>query len=303
MFDILTRAGCFVAVIALGYLLRLAGFFKKEDFRLLSKIVIKITLTAAIVSNLSGQTIQVSLLLLCAMGLGYDILQMALAALVNARRGRKEMAFAILNSSGCNIGNFALPFVQSFLGPEGVLTVSLFDAGNSFVCLGGAYGVAEMTAQEGGSFSPKSIFKALATSPPFMAYVLMTVLSLLHLTLPAPVVELADLIGGANAFLAMLMIGVGLELHIDKNQLGALARILILRYGLAFVFAALCWFVLPFSLATRQALVVLAFCPIASAAPAFTARMNGDYGLASTVNSLSILISIFLITAVLIVML
>ena len=37
---ILTRAGCFVGLIVMGYLLRRVGFFKQEDFALLSKIVI-----------------------------------------------------------------------------------------------------------------------------------------------------------------------------------------------------------------------------------------------------------------------
>ena len=41
MQEILVRAGCFVAIIVLGYALRRIGFFKAEDFTLLSKIVVK----------------------------------------------------------------------------------------------------------------------------------------------------------------------------------------------------------------------------------------------------------------------
>ena len=33
MIDILTRAGCFVAIILLGVILRRVGFFKREDFK------------------------------------------------------------------------------------------------------------------------------------------------------------------------------------------------------------------------------------------------------------------------------
>ena len=40
MTDILVRAGCFVAIIILGIVLRRTGFFKREDFDLLSRIVI-----------------------------------------------------------------------------------------------------------------------------------------------------------------------------------------------------------------------------------------------------------------------
>ena len=50
MLDIIVRAGCFVAIIILGYVLKKIGVFKEQDFSVLSKVVMKITLPAAIVS-------------------------------------------------------------------------------------------------------------------------------------------------------------------------------------------------------------------------------------------------------------
>ena len=63
MVEILTHAGCFIGIILLGWALRRVGFFKESDFHVLSKIVIKITLTAAIVTNFSGREMQTSMLL------------------------------------------------------------------------------------------------------------------------------------------------------------------------------------------------------------------------------------------------
>ena len=68
MIDILSRAGCFVAIIFLGMILRRVGFFKREDFNLLSKIVIRITLPAAIITNLAGREFAYSLFVLIAVG-------------------------------------------------------------------------------------------------------------------------------------------------------------------------------------------------------------------------------------------
>ena len=303
MLDILTRAGSFVGIIVLGYVLRRVGFFKKEDFHFLSKLVLKITLTAAIVSSFAGQQLDASMLLVCVLGFCFGLLAMLCAFLCHLGRPREERAFAVLNCAGCNIGNFVLPFAQSFLGPVGVMVVSLFDAGNSSIGLGLAYGAADTVRRGGGRFSARPILKALAGSAPFLAYMTMTVLCLLHVPLPGPVVQFADIIAGANAFLAMLMIGVGFELHADKSQLGALARLLGLRFALAAAVAALFWFALPWPAEYRQALVILAFSPVASTAPAFTARMGGDFGLASAVNSLSILISIVCIVTALAVLL
>ena len=49
--------------------------------------------------------------------------------------------------------------------------------------------------------------------------------------------------------------------------------------------------------------MILAFSPIGSAVPGFTAELKGDVGLSCSVNSLSILISIIVIVTLLVVML
>ena len=195
-----------------------------------------------------------------------------------------------------------MPFTQSFLGPMGVITTSLFDMGNAFICLGGAYGIAA-SVKEGRGFDLKRIIKGLATSIPFMTHLSMVTLNLLRLSPPGPVVEFARIIGNGNAFLAMLMIGVGFNLSGDRSQMGAIARVLSVRYGLAAVLALVFYFLLPFDLEIRQALVILAFSPIGSAVHVFTAELKGDVGLSSAINSIAILISIVIIVLLLIFML
>lgn len=302
MLDILIRAGSFVAIIVLGYVLKRVGFFKEEDFALLSKITIRITLPAAIVSSFAGKQIAPSLLTLSLLGFGGGVLYMAVAFLVNLRSSREKRAFEVLNLPGYNIGTFTLPFAQSFLGSAGVIVTSLFDTGNAFVCLGGAFGIASMI-KDGSGFSCKRLVKKLLTSIPFMCHVLMVALNLARVTIPAPVVSFAGIIGNANAFMAMLMIGVGFKLSGDRSQIGTIVKLLLLRYGIAAVLAVVFYFLLPFELAVRQALVILVFSPIGSAVPPFTAEMKGDVGLSSAINSISIICSIVIIVTLLSVML
>lgn len=300
MQDILMRAGCFIGIIILGYTLRSIGVFKDEDFKVLSTIVVKITLPAAIVSSFNGKEIDPTMLSIAVIGFGGGVIYMILAWLINKRTGKEKQAFAMLNSCGYNIGNFTLPFVQSFLGPVGVITTSLFDTGNACICLGGAYSVASMV-KDGGRFSVKRILNKLIRSVPFLCYVVMITTNLCHIPMPAIVFEFADIIAGANAFMAMLMIGVGFKLSGDRSQIGAILKILVVRYSVAAVIGLSCFFLLPFALEVRQALLILAFSPIASAAPAFTAEMDGDVGLSSAVNSISIVVSIVIIVGILMV--
>ncbi|MEE1036921.1 MAG: AEC family transporter [Oscillospiraceae bacterium] len=302
MLEILIRAGCYVAIIALGYVLRRKGFFGPEAFGVISGIVIKITLPAAIISSSAGKPIDASMLTISLLGLGGGVAYMLLAALVHRKQGKEQRAFGVLNTPGYNIGTFALPFTQSFLGPVGVLTTSLFDVGNSFICLGGAFGVAR-AVKEGAGFDLKRILTAPLRSIPFLTHLTMVTLNLLALDVPGPVLSMAEIVGNANAFLAMLMIGVGFNLSGEKGQTGAIARVLVVRYSFAAALALACWFLLPFDLEVRQTLVILAFSPIGSAVPVFTAELNGDVGLSSAINSISILCSIGIIVTLLVVML
>lgn len=302
MLEVLTRAGCFVAIIVLGFVLRKVGLFKAEDFRVLSKITIKITLPAAIVTSFAGKQIDPGMLTIALLGLGGGVIYMLLGFITNLRASREKRAFEVLNLPGYNIGNFTLPFVQSFLGPTGVIVTSLFDTGNALVCLGGAYGVASMI-KDGCGFSVRRLGKALLTSVPFLTYIIMVTMTLTGIPVPSPVVSCAEIIGGANAFIAMFMIGVGFKLNADRTQLGAILKILVLRYSVAAVLAVIFYFLLPFSLEVRLPLIILAFSPIGSAVPAFTAELKGDVGLSSAINSISIVISIVIIVTLLSVML
>ena len=298
MLDILIKAGCYIAIILLGIGLRHIGFFKESDFSVLSKIVIKVTLPAALIVNAATRELDPRLLSLALLGFGGGALYVAAGWLVSRKADKETKAFDMLNHSGYNIGLFAIPFTESFLGATGVMTASLFDVGNAFVCLGGAYGVAA-AVREGKGFDLKRVLKALIVSVPFLVHIGTVIMNLLHIPLPGPVVDCARIIAGANSFLAMLMIGVGFKLDLDKSKLGRMARVLAVRYGIAAILALCYWFLLPFDRLVRLTLVILAVGPIGSAVPGFTDDLGGDVGLSCNITSLTILISIITIVTLL----
>jgi predicted permease len=157
--------------------------------------------------------------------------------------------------------------------------------------------------KEGGRVDVKRMLKAPLTSIPFLTHVVMVILNLNSLTPPKIVVSFAEILGNANAFLAMLMIGVGFKLELEKSKLGRVIRLLALRYLMAALLALCFWFLLPFERTVRLALVILAVSPISTAVPGFTEELKSDIGLSCSVNSLSILISIVAIVTLLVTML
>lgn len=303
MVDILMRAGSFIAIIFLGYFLKKIGFFKQEDFTILSRITIRITLPCAIITSFAGKQIDPALLSLTFIAIFCGLIYIAIGFLINRGNSREQQAFEMLNLPGYNIGTFVIPFAQSFLGAMGVIAVSLFDTGNAVICLGGAFSLASMV-KDGNGFSLKRILLTLGKSVPFMTYVIMLLINLLKLPVPKFVLSVADIGTNANAFMAMLMIGVGFKLELsNKAQTGTVVKLLCLRYALATVFSLIFYFLLPFELEVRQALVILAFSPIGSAVPGFTGELKGDVGLSSALNSFAMVISIAITVVLLITML
>lgn len=302
MWDILAQAFGFVAIIILGYALKKIGFFKEEDFTVLSKITIRITLPGAIITSFSEQSFDPALLSLVLLGFGGGIVYIIVAFLMNLKSSNEKRAFDVLNLPGYNIGCFTLPFARGFLGPVGVITASIFDTGNAIVCLGGSFGIAS-GIKSGARFSAKRLGKALMTSVPFLCYILMVILNFANIRLPSPILSCAKTIGNANAFVAMLTIGVGFKLSGDRSQIGYIVKMLCVRYSIAAVLAATAYFLLPFPLEVRQALVILFFSPIGAAVPPFTREIDGDVGLSSALNSICIVCSIVIIVTLLSIML
>ena len=298
MLDILMRACCFIAIILLGILLKKVGLFKDTDFSVLSAIVLKITLPASIIVNFANKDIDFSLFSIILLGLGFGLIYVLLGFSLNRKNTKEQRAFEILNLPGYNIGCFALPFVQSFLGPTGVIATCLFDIGNAFVCLGGSFSIAKMV-KDGGRFSFKRIIKALSKSIPFLLYIIMITLCISHVPIPHVVTEFAEIIANANAFLAMFMIGVGFKLAANKAQIRRIFEVVSVRYAAALVFALLIYYVLPFSGEVQKTLMLLVFSPIGAAVPPFTEQLGGDIGLSSAINSICIVCSIVFMVLIL----
>ncbi|QNM06704.1 AEC family transporter [Qiania dongpingensis] len=305
MADIFIRAGSFILIIALGYFLKRIGFFKKEDYRLISKIVLNVTLPAAVIVNFTSTDVPPYLLSAVLLGVLGNLVMLGAARIFSGGAPWKIQMFRMLNYSGYSIGCFTLPFIQSFLGPAGVVTTCLFDAGNSVMCSGSTYAiVSEMDSkrQEGGikisvGRQLKDIGMKVVRSVPLMTYVVMLILSLFHLSLPSPAITLAGIIGSANSFLAMFMIGMMFEIRLVPDKLREMARLLIFRYGISILVAVCFYFLLPLPLEIRQTLVLIVFSPLSALALVYTDRLGCDTELASACNSCTIVISLVVMTA------
>lgn len=299
---VLLKITAYLVMIALGYGLKRTGFFHPTDFRVVSNIVMNITLPAAVITSFASMAIQTSMIFIVALGLACNLVMLGVGALLSRRRSLPTRTLFMMNMPGYNIGTFTMPYVQSFMGPQGVAMTSLFDTGNAIMVAGGTFAIISHVLRTDGTFGLKSLFKILRSSLPFITYVSMLILVLLKIRIPAGIIVITGPIGAANTFLAMLMIGLMFEIRLDAAAIKKVGTILLFRFLGATALALLFYYLTPFPLAVRQALAIAVFSPISTLAPLFTQRGNGDGALSSLALSLSILISLFVMSGLILVM-
>ena len=295
----LVKPMSFVLVIVLGFLLKRAGFFGEADRKLLSKIMITITLPCAIVQAFDGFERKGELFLIVGIGFLCAFLPMLMMYLCTKGVPTKIRAYRMINIGGYNIGCFSLPLIQAFFGSTGVVAACMFDTGNAVMMTGGSYAMTSTLLHTGGDQqeSLREILFKFLKSAPFDTYMILIALVALDVKLPSLLIELTRPMGQANGFIAMLIIGMAFEPAGDKRLLAETARELFFRYLFAALSALVLYFLTPFDLIIRQTLAVLCFAPLSSLAVVYTERCKSDTALAGLTNSLSIAVSLIVMLA------
>lgn len=221
MEHVLTTASSFLLLILFGFFLKRLGFFGPHDHQLLSKLVMNLTLPAAAIVNFATLELTPALLSLLGLGLGMNLLTALLGWGLACRGSSVQKSFALLNWSGYNMGAFAMPYLQGFLGAAGVGAACIFDVGNAIMCTGGTYALTAVLAPEEGRrhITLGEIAKKLFSSTVFDVYLLMLVMGLLRIPVPRLAVQLLSPAAAANSCIAMLTIGLMLELKLPAGSL------------------------------------------------------------------------------------
>ncbi|MDT2601424.1 AEC family transporter [Enterococcus hulanensis] len=294
---LLNSLGLFV-IILIGYLTKRLNILMKADGSMISKIVVNVTLPAAIIVNLQFLEVKNQLLLLIIAGLLLNLVMIIIGHFLSKGQDQVEREFLMYSVSGYNIGNFAIPFVQSFM-PLAIPILSFFDIGNSVMLAGGSNVVIEgISGSNAERPTAKKVLGRLGRSVPFLCYLFMLVFRILKIDLPEAVFQIAQPIANANTFLSMFMIGLFLELRLPKKDLALVFRVLAIKYGVGILLVVL-FMLMPFPNMIKIVLCLVSVGPI----PTFGVINSVAAGMRAEVvgftSSLSFLISLPLMTSLL----
>lgn len=300
MLVVLSKAIAFVLIILIGYICKRRGVFAPTDYQLVSKIVLNITLPCAVISSFAHFQLDLSLLAAVALGLSGNCVMILIALMLTRRETLAAKIFYIFSLAGYNIGCFTLPFAQAFLTPFAVVALCMFDVGNSIMCTGMTYALtASCIGYADGHkdrFSMKSIAEKLLHSAPFVVYISMLILSLAGVQFPKSVYTFTDIVGAANPFLSMLMIGMMFEIKLDKQAMGYVKELFSVRYLISLVCAGAFIYFAPFKQEVNYVIALAFMAPCTIIGPIFVEKLGGNVQLASLFNSMTIITSVILFT-------
>lgn len=315
-----------LCIIVVGYLFKRRGLFGPRDYRIIQVVLFDLVLPGAIVYSFARNPHDLSLLWLSAYGFVVALIPVVVIYLATSRHPIASRAFLMLNASGLNIGCFCFPVVQAFLGSAAVVPAAMFDIGN---CIMVAAGTNVMTqtllhirpgrtlAEQGAGDTPtlpyekptdpdarrlarrslrRTILKGFVGSVPFDVYVVMIVLAAIGVTLPVWFADLFAPLANANASVAMLMVGMLMDVPSDRRDVLAVLRVIAWRLPFGLLFAAAAWFLLPFDPMIREATMMCCLAPIAVFSTLFTDEVLGNARLAGFSLAVTAAISILLMT-------
>ena len=251
MLEVLIKSLTFILIIVIAYSLKQIKVLKKEDANVLATIIMNITLPCALLTSANGIELNGVIIILIVIGIFTNVIMIMSGYFATQHEDNCLKASFMINTSGYNIGNFVLPFVQSFFPGLGVVYLCSFDIGNALMGLGITYAAADHVASGENHFSLKELLKKLFSSIPFDVYVLIFILAIFKLQIPTPILSIADTIGAGNSFLAMLMIGLLLEIRISPREVKNVIKVLYLRIIGTIMISLITYFIFPLPLLAK----------------------------------------------------
>ncbi|KFI57904.1 AEC family transporter [Bifidobacterium gallicum] len=140
----------------------------------------------------------------------------------------------------------------------------------------------------------RTVIRGFVTSVPFMTYIVMIALMIIDWDLPGWVAMVTQPLANANAFCAMLMVGMLMDVPESRSDVKQVLQVIAWRLPFSVLFALALWVFLPFDAMVREAVALCCLAPIPVFSTLFTDRVLGSAKLAGFSLAVSAIISLFL---------
>lgn len=301
VFDAIQCVLSILAMISIGYVLSRRGWFDEHASELFSKMVVRVSLPALMISNLlttfdrgtlfeAGMGIFIPMacmLLLYGMGL-------VLVRLIHIPPNKRGVFLAMFTFS--NTVFIGLPVNVALFGEESTSFVLLYYVANTVLFWTIGVGGIQRDGMSGHAPSVLSRLKSFL-SPPLMGFLFAVLLILLNLKLPRFVMDACKYMGNLTTPLSMLYIGIVInsitmqDVRFDKDMVTVLTG----RFVLAPLLILAFLYYLPLPDLMKKVFVIQAAMPIMTQIAIVSQAYRADYKYAAAMVTVTTMVSLVFI--------
>jgi len=284
--------------VLFGILLRTAGIVQPGLAQVLFRFIFVCTLPALIFSLIVEAPLGRESAMLTLTGLLTNLCCAAAAWSYGRYAGldRRETGLLVLSASVSNM-LFVYPFVDGILGEDGLRDAVLFDIGNALYVGTVASGLALHYGNDGSGVGPGRTLAALLRAPIFLALSAALLLNLSGTDVAPLVLDTTRPLGEATLPVTLVALGMSLSVSALSRDLPVAA--IVLRMGLGLILGLSLTWLLGIDGVTRWVVVAGTSAPIGFGTVALVSVGRLDVDRAAAAVSVSVLIGLVTVTAIL----
>lgn len=285
-----------LSFFAIGYFLKYLKILKKDDAPVLLKLVFYLFSPAVIILSVSEIQLEKSFVFYPLSAVLIHLFMFAIGSIlvrfIKLDKNEKKIfkgALLIMNMT------FVLPFFIMFFGEENVYLLSMFDAGNLIMVSSLAYSL--IVSNDEDTFLDK--IKLLLKSPLIISIIVGICINIFNIHIPTGVEITLEKIASATGTIIMIALGMFFTPRFKKLKLSMIIigvkiiGMLIIGWGLNYI--------LPIDEMGKKLLLLGACSPVGNNVLTYVFISDGDMELATNIVSLSIILSFFMISFILMV--
>ncbi len=289
-----------LAMIIFGYLIKKYNYVTEKEGKTISRFLMHTTFPALMVVSTMRIKLESSLFLIPVLTLAFGSTMLLIAWFVFRKYPNDMRGLLTMGAGGLNTGLFAFPIIEGIWGRDALVYAIMFDIGNTVVVFGLVYSIGNYFAKKGHSTVDfQVILNKIIRLPPLQGMAIGLLINVLHIPVPNVCIDFLDVLAKGNKPIVLLLMGIYLSFELDKKQVWAVSKVLMIRYTCGLLAVALLCIVLPPSL-EQSILIVCVVLPVGLTILPFSDELHFDSRVAALLVNMSLLVSFVVMWALVI---
>ena len=284
-----------LSIIGLGFFIKKYNFISEKEGKTISKFLMHTTFPALMIFSTTRVKLDSSLLLLPLFCIVFCSIMIAIAWIWFAKYPHDLRGVLTMGAGGLNVGLFGFPLIEGLFGKEAMVYAVMFDIGNTIMTFGVVYPIGSyFSSNHKGLPAFGSLIKKVFSLPPVLGLFIGLIINVSNVEMPTLFFDFLGTLAQANKALVLLLMGIYLSFELNKKQVIAISKVLLIRYAVGILFVLGIYFSFSHDTLLYAVLIICVMLPSGMTILPFADELNYDTRIPGTLVNISLLISFVL---------